>query len=106
MSRTDKEATVPESRVHRSYLIDNNPELDIMALERRLEEILVERRAPPDSPRPLPSLQPAVRPSVLRRLLIRIKGSYLVTRWLPRHPALYRRARALYHWLRGMAGRH
>lgn len=87
------------------YLVDNNPRLDITLLERRLQELLTECPTPPAAPRPLPSLQPAVRPSALRRLLIRLKASYLVSQWLPRHPGLYRRARTLYHWLRGVAGR-
>lgn len=86
------------------YLHDNNPRLDVTSLERRLDDILAERRVMPAATQPLPSLQPAARPSALRRLLMRIKSSYLVGQWLPRHPGLYRRARTLYHWLRGIAG--
>lgn len=100
-----KEMTLPESSPSKPYLVDNNPRLDMTALEQRLDAILVERHTLPTAPRPLPSLEPAARPSLRRRLLIRLKGSYLVSQWLPRHPGLYRRARTLYHWLRAVAGR-
>lgn len=87
------------------YLVHNNPRLEMSALERRLEELLADRQTLPTAPRPLPSQQPAVRPSPLRRLLIKLKGSYLVSQWLPRHPGLYRRTRTLYHRLKAVAGR-
>lgn len=90
---------------HGRYLYHNNSRLDVTSLEERLDDILSERQVIPAAIHPLPSLQPAVRPSALRRLLIRLKASYLVSQWLPRHPGLYRRARTLYHWLRGIAGR-
>lgn len=100
-----KEMTLPVSSPSKPYLVDNNPRLDMPALERRLDEILTERQTLPAASRPLPSLQPVARPSPLRRLLIRLKASYLISQWLPRHPGLYRRARTLYHWLRGVTGR-
>ncbi|MGM0693342.1 MAG: hypothetical protein ACQEUN_08015 [Pseudomonadota bacterium] len=90
---------------HGRYLYGNNPRLDVASLERRLDEILAERRVMPAAAQPLPSQQPASRPSWARRQLIRVKRSYLVSQWLPRHPLLYRRTRALYHRLKGLLRR-
>lgn len=96
---------MPETSLARPYLVDNNPQLDRAALEQRLEDILSEQPAVPASSLSLPSHRPYARPSILRRLLIRAKTSRLVGEWLPRHPGLYRRARAGYHLLKRLAGR-
>ena len=52
---------------HGRYLHGNNPRLDVTSLERRLDEILAERRVMPAASQPLPSQQPASRPSPARR---------------------------------------
>lgn len=96
---------MPEFGLAKPYLVDNNPQLDRAALEQRLDEILAEQEAVPASSLPLPSHRPYAKPSMLRRLLIRVKTSRLVVEWLPRHPGVYRRARAAYHLLKRLAGR-
>lgn len=96
---------MPVTMPDKPYLVDNNQQLDMQALEQRLDELLAEQQPLPAALAPLPSLQPAASPSLLRRLVIRLRSSRLVSHWLPRHPRLYRRARALYHWLRGLVRR-
>lgn len=94
-----------ESGPARPYLVDNNPHLDRAALEQRLDEILADRPAVPATLTPLPSQRPYAKPSMLRRLLIRVKTSRFAVEWLPRHPVLYRRARNTYHLIKRLAGR-
>lgn len=89
----------------RPYLVDNNPQLDRLALERRLEEILAEQPTAPAPQASLPSHRPPHRATILRRLLARLKSTRLVSEWLPRHARLYRLARTLYHALRRLAAR-
>jgi len=78
-----------------TYFRKNNASLDFVALESRLADILQEQEAAPVTPMALPSQQ-ASTPGVFRRLLLRLRSSAMVREWLPRHPHLYRVARAAY----------
>ncbi|TFH86501.1 hypothetical protein EQG41_11105 [Billgrantia azerbaijanica] len=88
-----------------SYLLHNNPRMDMAALEARLEALLAERPALPPSCHPLPSAAPVRPPSLARRWLIACKQSAPVQVWLPRYPRLHRTLRGLYHRLKRLAGR-
>jgi hypothetical protein len=89
---------VPVSVSHKSYLVDNNQQLDVPALEQRMALLLAEKPSLPAAGQPLPSMQPVAPPSVFRQMLARLRSSYLVGQWLPRHPRLYRLMRAVYRW--------
>lgn len=92
-----------ENRATKPYLVENNPALNIYRLEQRMEAMLSEQLVVPTSVTPLPSAQQEQRPSIARRLLIKIKTSRWVVEWLPRHPKLYRYARKSYHMLKRVA---
>jgi predicted thioredoxin/glutaredoxin len=91
---------VVENRATKPYLVDNNPALKISHLEQRMDAMLSEQLIVPMSVAPLPSATEEQRPSILRRLLIKLKTSRWVIEWLPKHPKLYRYARKSYHLLK------
>lgn len=91
---------VPLSASDKPYLVDNNRELNMAALEERMALMLADAPLLPEAHKPLPSMQPVASPSFVSRLVARLRRSYLISQWLPRHPTLYRRVRAVYQWLK------